>query len=189
VLKTLPDDQQDIIASWCSQGTLESAVSRCLSELGIKTNIDSMSKFHRAHVAKKELQEHFAIAESFATSVEEMLRNQFPDATPEKIAAAGQLVFTMKAANSGDSKEFRELEYLRVSKDTLAANIRNNEAKVKQKERQLTQKDRDLQLAERRVALLEENAAKAKAQLEGLKTKGGLTPETLAAIEQAAAML
>jgi hypothetical protein len=48
---------------------------------------------------------------------------------------------------------------------------------------------RKLALAERRVALLEENAAKAKAALENLKTKGGLTPETLRTIEEAAGLL
>ena len=43
--------------------------------------------------------------------------------------------------------------------------------------------------ASRRVALLEENAAKAKAALEGLKSKGGLTAETLKTIEEAAKLL
>ena len=46
-----------------------------------------------------------------------------------------------------------------------------------------------LEIASRRVALLEENAAKAKAALEGLKSKGGLTAETLRTIEEAAKLL
>ena len=46
-----------------------------------------------------------------------------------------------------------------------------------------------LDIASRRVALLEENAAKAKAALEGLKSKGGLTAETLRTIEEAAKLL
>ena len=50
-------------------------------------------------------------------------------------------------------------------------------------------KDLDRGIAYRRVKILEENAAKAKAALEGLKSKGGLTPETLARIEEAARLL
>jgi hypothetical protein len=50
-------------------------------------------------------------------------------------------------------------------------------------------RDLDRELAARRVRLLEENAAKAKAALEGLKSKGGLTAETLRTIEEAAGLL
>lgn len=50
-------------------------------------------------------------------------------------------------------------------------------------------RDMDRELSARRVQLLEENAAKAKAALEGLKTKGGLTAETLKTIEEAAKLL
>ena len=50
-------------------------------------------------------------------------------------------------------------------------------------------RDLDRDLTARRVRLLEENAAKAKLALEGLKTKGGLTAETLRTIEEAAGLL
>lgn len=42
---------------------------------------------------------------------------------------------------------------------------------------------------ERKLALLEANAASAKEKLAGLVSKGGLTPETLAQIEEAAKLL
>jgi hypothetical protein len=48
---------------------------------------------------------------------------------------------------------------------------------------------RKLEIASRRVVLLEENAAKAKSALEGLKSKGGLTADTLKTIEEAAGLL
>jgi hypothetical protein len=50
-------------------------------------------------------------------------------------------------------------------------------------------RDLDRKLATRRVKILEDNAAKAKAALEGLKSKGGLTAETLKTIEEAAGLL
>jgi hypothetical protein len=46
-----------------------------------------------------------------------------------------------------------------------------------------------LRLAERRVAVLERQMADAKAKLEGLKSKGGLSPKTLKEIEEAANLL
>ena len=50
-------------------------------------------------------------------------------------------------------------------------------------------RDLDREISARRVKLLEDNAAKAKAALEGLKSKGGLTKETLKTIEEAAGLL
>jgi hypothetical protein len=46
-----------------------------------------------------------------------------------------------------------------------------------------------LSVAERRLKLLEENAASAKAKLTAVASKGGLTPETLKQIEEAAKLL
>lgn len=60
---------------------------------------------------------------------------------------------------------------------------------IKLKERSLDQKDEDLAQRDRRIRLLEDNAAKAKAALEGIKSKGGLTAETLREIEEAAGLL
>jgi hypothetical protein len=67
--------------------------------------------------------------------------------------------------------------------------IETETEKLKLKERALNQKDQDLALAERRVEMLEANATQAKAALEGIKSKGGLTPETLRQIEEAAKLL
>lgn len=55
--------------------------------------------------------------------------------------------------------------------------------------RKLEIEQEKLQLAERRVHILEQNMAEAKRKLEGIKSKGGLTKETLAQIEEAAGLL
>src|SRR5262245_4973689 len=126
-LKNLPQDVQDRIASWCQEDGLQSACSRCASELQppISTTMKALSLFMqwRAVQDRKEtLTELFARADANAKAVEDLLRKDFPGATAETLAAAGQMVFTLQASQAKDSKEFRELEYLRVSKETLAAN-------------------------------------------------------------------
>jgi hypothetical protein len=49
--------------------------------------------------------------------------------------------------------------------------------------------DKDIEIKLRKLDLLENQAAQAKARLEGLASKGGLTPETIEEIEQAARLL
>lgn len=49
--------------------------------------------------------------------------------------------------------------------------------------------DKDTEIKLRRLALIEEQASQAKQRLEGLASKGGLTPETIEEIEQAARLL
>lgn len=57
------------------------------------------------------------------------------------------------------------------------------------REREQKLKEADLDLKERRIVLLEQNAAEAKKRLEGIKSKGGITKETLQQIEEAAKLL
>ena len=89
-------------------------------------------------------------------------RKNRPDASPEEIRNASFLSLSLRYE---EDKDF-QLQLLKEQGRDL---------------------DRDL--SARRVALLEENAAKAKAALEGLKNKGGLTAETLKTIEEAAGLL
>ena len=64
---------------------------------------------------------------------------------------------------------------------------------IEQNQERLEQNDRKLAQNDRRIKVLEENQASAKAKLESavtsLKSKGGLTPETLSQIEEAAKLL
>jgi hypothetical protein len=145
-LKTLPEDVQAQIADWCAQDSLQSAVSRCASELQLQTSLASMSEFF----AWYRLRATFSQAEQNAQLVEQMLREKFPDATPEKIAAAGQLVFTMQAANANDVETFKDLEYLRVTKESAKFDAEVAKAKLRQKDHQIRQKGEELRLARER---------------------------------------
>lgn len=167
-LKNLPAEQQARIADWCAQDSLQSAASRCASEMQLSVSLNTVSEFY----AWWKLKATFSQAEAHAKTVEEMLRKTFPGATPEKIAAAGQLVFTMQAANAGDAEEFRAMEQLRVTKESATANARIAEAKLKQGAQKIAQKDQDLKLVERRVKLLEDREAKTREVL----GDGDLTP-------------
>lgn len=97
---------------------------------------------------------------------EEMARD--PNATPESIARVGQMVFTSEMVEDRNVKAFVELERLRL-------------------QHRLADQD------ERKLKLLEERSADAKAKLEAItsaaKSQGGLSPETLKQIEEAAGLL
>ena len=92
----------------------------------------------------------------------EWYRKNKPNATPEEMRSA---TFLALALTQQENPEFQL-------------------ALLKEQGRDL---DRDISV--RRVRILEENAAKAKAALDGLKSKGGLTAETLRTIEEAAGLL
>jgi hypothetical protein len=161
-LKTLPPEVQARIADWCAQDTLESAVSRCASELSppVQTNRDSMGKFYRwwrdtqeTAVRKETLEHLFRRADVNAKAVAGMLKES--GATEDQIARADQLVFTLQASSVEDKELFIELEKLRIARESAEHKARMDVAKLQQKQE-------ELKLAERRVKLLEDREKKAR---------------------------
>lgn len=176
-LKTLPEERQEQIIAWSMErktetcpGGLQHAREQLAAD-GIKVSLSTLSEF----VSWWRLQRRFAAASARAKQIEEMLREQDPSMSPEKVREMGQKIFTLEAVESGDAETFIGLE-------TLALKQRSAETRYQIDSEKLRQ-------SERRIVLLEENAAKAKAALEGLKSKGGLTAETLKTIEEAAGLL
>ena len=88
--------------------------------------------------------------------------------TPEDLERSAQIVFTAETLEAGDVQGYVALAKLGLARKSLA-------------------------LDARRINLLENAAAEAKAKLEavlnGAKSQGGLTPETLRQIEEAAGLL
>jgi hypothetical protein len=171
-----PEERLDQIAEWCkapkteeSPGGLQHAREQLAAD-GVKVSLSAVVRFFSWY----RLQSNFAGCENFARSVEEALKKT-PGLTADAISAAGQVAFTAAATARQDPEEFREMEYLRLAKETAATKAR--------------QKDQDLKLAERRVRVLEEKIQKAKEELTKIASKGGLTPETLRQIEEAAKLL
>jgi hypothetical protein len=93
---------------------------------------------------------------------------QDPNMTPDMLARVGQMVFTAETIEDGNVKAYVELVKLQLQARSLEINAR-------------------------KLKLLEDSAKEAKARLTALttaaKSNGGLTPETLKQIEEAAGLL
>ena len=134
-----------------------------LKDQGIDSSLAALSEFY----AWERQERRMEAARQRAEQARTMLAAD-PDATPEAIARVGQMVFSAEVVDAGNVRAFVALEKLRL---------------------QQMQLDHD----NRRIAMLEERQRAAKQKLEAAtsaaKAGGGLTPETLAAIEEAANLL
>jgi len=155
-LKTLPPDQQALVFSWCSSGTLEDAVSRCVSELQppVQTGIESMSQFRR----------WYAITTQNAEAWEKCLATAEADAanrggkSREWVDEQARSYFKRRAVANDDHEQF-----VAVDKLTQASRALEQKDRVlQQADAKLAQAERALDQSERRVKLLEEKEAKAK---------------------------
>lgn len=176
-LKNLPEETQEAIIAWARTaktdehpGGLQYAREQLAAD-GIKVSLRAVSEF----VSWWQLRERFSSASERAQQIEDLIKEKNPNLSPDRIRELGQALFTMEAMAEKDAQAYVALESLALAQST---------AKTK-----ASLEERKLALAERRVSLLEENAAKAKAALEGIKSKGGLTQETLKQIEEAARLL
>ena len=143
--------------------TLEAILAELKIRYGITSSMGALSEFY----AWLRMERRMAAARARAEQAR-LLLAQDPSATPEAIAHVGHLTFTSEMVQDGNVKAFVALEKLRLA-------------------------SRQLDFDGRRLKLLEDKAAEAKAMLLALtnnaKSKGGLTPETLAEIEHAAGLL
>ena len=184
-LMNLPEARQQQIIEWCDTPKSEDCVGgyafarQQLAEDGLVVSERALSAFWSWFYLQQDL--------SLARSMEEVV-----EADPESVARARRraqkLLLDLSIARqdaklfsaaTNDANTVRHLDLQEASAKT----------KAKQKDRALDQKDTDLALANRRVALLETNAAKAKEKLTAIVAKGGLSPEALKQIEQAAKIL
>lgn len=169
-LKNLPDTEQEALwllmhptdpdtPAW----TLEAVAADVLSRLGFHIAISSLSEWRSWYALRRRMDAASARANQTAI---ELARNS--DLTPEDIERVAQTVFTAETLEAGNVKGYVALAKLRLA-------------------------SRALDMDARRLSILEAKAAEAKAKLEALttaaKSKGGLSPETLAVIEEAAGLL
>jgi len=165
VLKTLPEDAQRRIAEYCAEHSLAEAASWIYSNFEEKVSISMVSDFLSWRMMKEEM----ASVANFTDDVKGMLK-ALPDLnlSDDQVSRAGQAIYEARSLKTDNPKLFIAL-------------------------RQLRQRDAQLEIEsgklQQRVREYEEKNAAAKAALEGVKSKGGITPETLKIIEDAAAML
>ena len=169
-LKNLPDADQEALwllmhptdaetPAW----TLEAVGAHVAETHRISVALSTLSEWHSWYALKRRMD---MAAERANQTALRLAKDS--DLTPEDIERVAQTVFTAETLQSGDVDGYVKLAKLRLQGRAL---------------------DHDA----RKLALLEASAREAKAKLEALttaaKSNGGLTPETLAQIEEAAGLL
>ena len=169
-LKNLPDEAQEALWEYLHPAdpeerrrTLAEAQSEVPLRHGFTVSLGSLSEWRSWYALRRRMN---AARERADQTRIELLKDA--SLRPDEIEKVAQAVFTAETLEAGNVKGYVALAQLRL------------------KARQL---DHDA----RKLALLEAAAAQAKEKLLALtataKTKGGLTPETLAEIEAAAGLL
>lgn len=169
-LKNLPDHIQE--GFWLLLHPTDATVKAyTLEDLGgeihdqhqLSISVSTVSEWHSWYALKRRMD---AASERANQTAIELAKNS--DLTPEDIERVAQTVFTAETLEAGNVKGYVALAKLRLASRAL---------------------DHDA----RKLALLEAAAKEAKARLVALttaaKSNGGLTPETLKQIEEAAGLL
>ena len=164
-LKTLPAEQQAALFLLLQQKRADEVKALIAKDPGVQTSTGALSEFYHWYPLSRRLEQ----AANFADQLKEQLK-KLPDLDldAEKLSAVAQMAFEARAVQEQDSELFIALRKRRQKDTELMLKAENQAMRIKQ---------------------FEENSAKAKAKLEGLKSKGGLSAETLKQIEEAAAIL
>lgn len=157
-LKTLPDEQQELLWEFLNtEGNgVRDAVPFCKSEFDLETSTGALSGWWRWYSLKKELD----AAEAATTQATLFYKERNPDASPEDLAEAGNMMFMASAMQSKDPKawffvlkNYTDLEKVKLDRDKLEQRIREYEAKVKQvgktvKDTKLSPEEREQKIKE-----------------------------------------
>lgn len=157
--------------------TLEAIAVYIKRELGISIALSSLSSFYVWLDVRRRMEAQANLAEQLKY---ELSKN--PDISDEVIKRAGQKLFMSQGILEKDAKIFADMVI-----------IGQNDVKLRQNDQKIGLQKKVVSQNERKLALLEAAAAAAKAKLmaitENAKSQGGITPETLARIEEAAGLL
>lgn len=165
----LTPDQRELLFEWLYDEAIsqEEAAVRCAEQFGLQPSITALSGFCTRHGFDFRLNRAKELANDLATTLP-------PNYTAQKRAALAQREF---------EKAFSDLS----TKEIIALRQLENEERIVKLKEQI--EPAKLKIAERRVSLLEDAASRAKEALTAIASKGGLSPETLKQIEEAAALL
>jgi hypothetical protein len=165
--------------------TLEAALVYIQEEHGFSVALSTLSEWHAWYA----LNQRMAAAEERALQAKERYAMTNPAASLQELEDYAQFVFTSETLESRDVLNFGRLKKLRLVERAAA----QKDELIELKGREVRQKDEVIAQNGRRIKLLEDTAAEAKSKLlaatSAAKSKGGLTPETLQAIEEAAGLL
>ena len=196
VLGGMPLHQQEQLITWLIEERIspEAAVVRVWNDFGVKTSETAMYRFYRRHCSPRLLR--FAMQEADAVSEgaggltanldksgAKLLSQKFFEllanpgtVNPKELIAFGQLV------QNGQMLALKERE--------LGSKEEGFRLKYEQKDKEIAQKDEALRLAREKFNAQEQRNAEAREKLHAMvQAKGGLTPDTIAQIEEALQLL
>lgn len=171
-LDALTVDQQRQLCDWLLSGLSYKVVKKLVhEEFAVDTSSAALSSFYQDYCGAELIRRRklaVTVSQQVATEAAK-LPGQFDAAAIDLLQ---QKAFELASAPQADPKSVQQIFGLVL------------------KARDQSLKESQIALALRRVELLEANAAAAKQKLEALTTnKGGISPETLTAIEEAARLL
>ncbi|GAA5137451.1 hypothetical protein GCM10023213_14140 [Prosthecobacter algae] len=180
-LKTLDEDIQESLWDWLCDDpkrTLAQAKDWLEDEYQIETRVQRLSEWRGWYARTLEIR----TAESEASELEQLLSTKALTLTPDQISAIGNAVFLNRATKLGDAKTFVQVAGVVQRSQELKASQQGHKDKMSLAERKLKVEGQKLDLEERRVKLLEDKIKSADEVMKTAVKKGGLTPETRAAI-------
>jgi hypothetical protein len=131
-LKSLPVERQEQIIAWANTpkseecvGGLAFALEQLKSD-GLTVSMSTLADF----VSWWRLQQRFSRAASRAEEIAEMLRQQSPDMSPEKVRSVAQSVFTLEAVDAGDAETYVNLEHLQLKRESAETKARLEQEKL-----------------------------------------------------------
>lgn len=182
VLMNLPEEKQRELFDFCDAHRgdgLRKLVGYLREEQGLAVGLAALSNWLNWYSLRSKLTNVSEMADSVARILKETPGLDLDDA---KIMRAAQAFFEAKAMQENDAGTYVKL-----------ASVRRGSAELQIKAQQADLRKAAIAIQrtalEQRVREYEEQMATAKAALQGLVTKGGISPETMAEIEAAAKIL
>ncbi len=176
-LKTLPEERQAVIAALLATKSLEEVRAELFKD-GLRTSVGALSEFFTWY----RLRETMRRREERVTGLLDELRHARPELDEEQLWQLGQSVFSSMAIAEEDTAAW-------VRTQSLAVERRAATHRARMKERELELRSRTVKVAEDKLALLQAQMDRVRDAVLEAKTSGGLTPEALAKIEEAAKLL
>jgi len=177
-LKNLSLEKQEQLAEWLRtpktgdcEGGIRFAMRKCLEEWDLAVGKNAVSEFLPWWDSQEQLRSDNNLVEDF----QEFVSTQTQGHDPEKARE-----FLLQAI------AFRNYQR---GEDKTAMMALSEQGRAKLEREKVNVAWERTRQSDRRIRLLEQNAAEAKAKLEEVKSKGGLTDETLRKIEEAAKLL
>jgi hypothetical protein len=164
-VEALPTEQFDALCAWLFRENVsfDVAKARLAEKFQVAISRNALSNWYQRECQARMI-ERIRSGRHISESIQADLKSAAPTVNDATLHLIGQKAFDLAVSESPNVKDLALLTKLLLE-------------------------TRQQDLDRRKLALLEEKANEAKAQLTELASKGGLSPETLQAIEAAAKIL